>query len=47
VKCAVVEMTSCWDQRVIRTKLEDVASAIEVERNQVPRLFVLDLSHVE
>lgn len=44
-----VEMANRWDQQVIRTKLEHVASAIEVERNQLPKPFIsgVDLSHVE
>jgi uroporphyrin-III C-methyltransferase len=39
--CAVIERASCPDQRVIRTTLESVAAAIEVEGSRPPGLLVL------
>ena len=39
--CAVIERASCPDQRVIRTTLEFVASAIEAEGSRPPGLLVL------
>jgi len=39
--CAVVERASCPDQRVIRTRLEFVAEAIEEEGSRPPGLLVL------
>jgi uroporphyrin-III C-methyltransferase len=39
--CAVVERASCPDQRVIRTTLEFVASAIESEGSRPPGLLVV------
>lgn len=42
--CAVIERASCPDQRVIRTTLEFVASAIESEGSRPPGLLVLGSS---
>lgn len=42
--CAVIERASCPDQRVIRTTLEFVASAIESEGSRPPGLLVLGRS---
>ncbi|KAG9237966.1 tetrapyrrole methylase [Amylocarpus encephaloides] len=42
--CAVIERASCPDQRVIRTTLEFVASAIESEGSRPPGLLVLGKS---
>ena len=39
--CAVIERASCPDQRVIRTNLEFVATAIEVEGSRPPGLLVV------
>ncbi|RDW77648.1 uroporphyrin-III C-methyltransferase [Coleophoma cylindrospora] len=39
--CAVIERASCPDQRVIRTTLEFVSAAIEVEGSRPPGLLVL------
>lgn len=39
--CAVIERASCPDQRVIRTTLEFVASAIEEEGSRPPGLLVV------
>lgn len=39
--CAVVERASCRDQRVIRTKIKDVARAIEREGSRPPGLLVV------
>jgi uroporphyrin-III C-methyltransferase len=39
--CAVIERASCPDQRVIRTTLEYVASAIEEEGSRPPGLLVV------
>jgi len=41
VPCAVVERASCRDQRVIRTRLRDVARAIEAEGSRPPGLLVV------
>lgn len=39
--CAVIERASCPDQRVIRTTLEFVSAAIDVEGSRPPGLLVL------
>ena len=39
--CAVIERASCPDQRVIRTRLEFVAAAIEEEGSRPPGLLVV------
>jgi len=41
VPCAVVERASCKDQRVIRTRISDVAKAIEREGSRPPGLLVV------
>jgi len=41
VPCAVVERASCKDQRIIRTKIGDVARAVEREGSRPPGLLVL------
>jgi uroporphyrin-III C-methyltransferase len=39
--CAVLERASCPDQRVIRTTLEHVCAAVEVEGSRPPGLLVV------
>ncbi|KAF2273699.1 uroporphyrin-III C-methyltransferase [Westerdykella ornata] len=39
--CAVLERASCPDQRVIRTTLENVCAAVEVEGSRPPGLLVV------
>lgn len=41
IPCAVVERASCPDQRVIRTKIKDVARAVEREGSRPPGLLVV------
>ena len=41
IPCAVVERASCKDQRVIRTRIADVAKAIEREGSRPPGLLVV------
>lgn len=42
--CAVIERASCPDQRVIRTTLEHVCAAVEVEGSRPPGLLVVGKS---
>lgn len=41
ISCAVVERASCRDQRVIRTRIKDVARAIESEGSRPPGLLIV------
>lgn len=42
--CAIIERASCTDQRVIRTTLEHVCTAFEVEGSRPPGLLVVGVS---
>ena len=42
--CAVIERASCPDQRIIRTTLKDVCTAVEQEGSRPPGLLVLGRS---
>jgi uroporphyrin-III C-methyltransferase len=44
IPCAVVERASCRDQRVIRTRIKDVARAIEREGSRPPGLLIVGWS---
>ena len=41
IPCGVVERASCRDQRVIRTRIKDVARAIESEGSRPPGLLIV------